>query len=70
MMAPALIADSTPLPSGHNSPKAEPTKLYSVNEPPFEGFKPIDTKGWAQSNPNTAIVIDNGICALHSLDIS
>ncbi|KAF2432855.1 actin-like ATPase domain-containing protein [Tothia fuscella] len=46
--------------SGRNSPKPEPTKIWTLREPPFEGFKPIDTEGYAKSNPSTAIVIDNG----------
>jgi len=47
--------------SGRNSPKPPPAKLWSVNDPPFEGFRPIDTEGYQRSSPNTAIVIDNGI---------
>jgi len=58
-MAPAVTAD-IPLPSGRNSPKPPPTKLWSVSEPPFEGFKPIDTEGYMHSTSETAIVIDNG----------
>lgn len=58
-MAPSAINDAT-LPSGRNSPKPAPAKLWSVSEPPFEGFRPIDTEGYAHSNAETAIVIDNG----------
>jgi actin-related protein 5 len=47
--------------SGGNSPKPPPAKLWSVNDPPFEGFRLIDTEGYQRSSPNTAIVIDNGI---------
>jgi actin-related protein 5 len=61
-MAPSAINDA-PLPSGRNSPKPPPAKLYTVKEPPFEGFRPTDTEGWARSNNETAIVIDNGIGA-------
>jgi actin-related protein 5 len=61
-MAPSAINDA-PLASERNSPKPAPAKLYTVKEPPFEGFRPIDTEGWARSNNETAIVIDNGICA-------
>jgi actin-related protein 5 len=46
--------------SGRNSPKPAPVKIWHLQEPPFEGFKPIDTRGFQQSNNQTAIVIDNG----------
>jgi actin-related protein 5 len=59
-MAPSATNDA-PHPSGRNSPKPAPTKLWTVNEPPFEGYKPRDTEGYARSNHETAIVIDNGI---------
>ncbi|KAF2687129.1 actin-like ATPase domain-containing protein [Lentithecium fluviatile CBS 122367] len=58
-MAPSATADIVP-PSSRNSPKPPPTKIWSVNEPPFEGFKSIDNEGFARSNRETAIVIDNG----------
>jgi actin-related protein 5 len=58
-MAPSAISDA-PLGSGRNSPKPAPTKLWTVSEPPFEGFRPVDTEGYARSNHETAIVIDNG----------
>jgi actin-related protein 5 len=61
-MAPSAINDA-PLTLGRNSPKPAPAKLWTVNEPPFEGYKPVDTEGWARSNHETAIVIDNGNCA-------
>jgi hypothetical protein len=60
-MAPSAIHD-VPMASGRNSPRAAPTKLYSVSEPPFEGYRPVDTEGYARSNHETAIVIDNGSC--------
>ena len=63
-MAPAATADMA-LPSTRNSPKPPPTKIWSVSEPPFEGFKPIDTEGFARSNRETAIVIDNGSFTPH-----
>ncbi|KAF1999615.1 actin-like ATPase domain-containing protein [Amniculicola lignicola CBS 123094] len=53
-------------PSGRNSPKPQPTKIWSVNEPPFEGFRPIDTQGYAQSSRETAIIIDNGTSAVRA----
>ncbi|KAF2244077.1 actin-like ATPase domain-containing protein [Trematosphaeria pertusa] len=62
-MAPSATAD-IPLPSGRNSPKPPPAKIWSVNEPPFLGFKPIDKEGYARSNRETAIVIDNGSSAV------
>ncbi|KAI9659924.1 MAG: Nuclear actin-protein involved in chromatin remodeling [Bathelium mastoideum] len=42
------------------SPRPAPTKIWSVNEPPFAGFQPIDTEGYRRSNRETTIVIDNG----------
>lgn len=57
-MAPSAVSDI--LPSGRNSPKPAPPRIWSVNEPPFEGFKPIDTEGYNRSTGSTAIVIDNG----------
>lgn len=52
--------------SGRNSPKPPPAKLWSVNDPPFEGFRPIDTEGYQRTSPNTAIVIDNGSSAVRA----
>lgn len=46
--------------SGRNSPKPAPAKIWHLQEPPFEGFKPIDTKGYQESDGQTAIVIDSG----------
>ena len=37
-----------------------PSKIYSLAEPPFEGFKPIDRQGFRQTRADTAIVIDHG----------
>ncbi|KAF2795249.1 actin-like ATPase domain-containing protein [Melanomma pulvis-pyrius CBS 109.77] len=64
-MAPSATTEAPP-PSGRNSPKSPPAKIWSVNDPPFEGFRPIDTQGWAQSNRETAIVIDNGSSAVRA----
>ncbi|KAH4000216.1 hypothetical protein HBI70_026470 [Parastagonospora nodorum] len=64
-MAPSATNDA-PQPSGRNSPKPAPTKLWTVNEPPFEGYRPIDTEGWSRSNQETAIVIDNGSSAVRA----
>ncbi|KAF1842593.1 actin-like ATPase domain-containing protein [Cucurbitaria berberidis CBS 394.84] len=64
-MAPSAINDA-PLASGRNSPKPPPAKIWSVNEPPFEGFRRIDTEGYARSNHETAIVIDNGSSAVRA----
>jgi hypothetical protein len=58
-MAPSATNDA-PTTSGRHSPKPAPTKLWSVSEPPFEGYRPVDTEGYARSNHETAIVIDNG----------
>ncbi|KAF2663749.1 actin-like ATPase domain-containing protein [Microthyrium microscopicum] len=54
-----MAIDST-VNSGRNSPKPAPSKIWTLNEPPFEGVKPIDTQGWAKSTEKTAIVIDFG----------
>ncbi|KAH7070266.1 hypothetical protein FB567DRAFT_539587 [Paraphoma chrysanthemicola] len=64
-MAPSAINDA-PSASGRNSPKPPPAKLWTVNEPPFEGFRPIDPEGYARSNHETAIVIDNGSSAVRA----
>lgn len=61
-MAPSAI-DEAPQLAGRNPPKPPP-KLWSVSEPPFEGFRPIDKEGWSRSNSETAIVIDNGMYRL------
>ncbi|CAI6340493.1 unnamed protein product [Periconia digitata] len=55
-----------PSASGRNSPKPPPAKIWSVSEPPFEGFKPIDKEGFSRSNQETAIVIDNGSSAVRA----
>lgn len=54
------VTIETPPQSGRNSPKPLPAKIWTLKEPPFEGFKPIDTEGYKRSTPDTAIVIDNG----------
>ncbi|KAF2190927.1 actin-like ATPase domain-containing protein [Zopfia rhizophila CBS 207.26] len=64
-MAPSATADIPP-PSGRNSPKPPPAKIWSVSDPPFVGFRPIDKEGYARSNHNTAIVIDNGSSAVRA----
>ncbi|KAF1983698.1 actin-like ATPase domain-containing protein [Aulographum hederae CBS 113979] len=46
--------------SGRNSPKPAPSKIWYLSDPPFEGFKPINSEGFRKSNSQTAIVIDNG----------
>ncbi|KAF2398253.1 actin-related protein, ARP5 class, partial [Trichodelitschia bisporula] len=55
-----MPAADTPAASGRASPKPGPVKIWSLSDPPFEGFKPVDTEGWKRSNASTAIVIDNG----------
>lgn len=57
-MAPSATTDAPP--TSRNSPKPPPTRIWTVNDPPFEGYRPVDSQGWAQSNRETAIVIDNG----------
>ena len=61
-MAPSVINDA-PVASGRNSPKPPPARIWNVSEPPFEGYKPVDNEGYARSNHDTAIIIDNGTTA-------
>jgi actin-related protein 5 len=42
------------------SPKPPPT-IWSLNEPPFEGYQAPQLDGWKKSTSETAIVIDNGM---------
>lgn len=58
-MAPSAI-DDAPAASGRNSPKPPPARIWNVSEPPFEGYRPIDTDGYTRSSGETAIIIDNG----------
>ena len=46
--------------SGRSSPKPAPSKIWHLNEPPFDGFKPVDAHGYANSSSSTAIVVDFG----------
>ena len=46
--------------SQRQSPRLSPAKIWTVNEPPFAGFQPVDTEGYKESNRETTIVIDNG----------
>lgn len=46
--------------SGRNSPKPAPKRIWTLNEPPFEGFKPIDADGFRRSDKHSAIVVDMG----------
>lgn len=62
-MDPSTTVDF-PSASGRNSPKPPPAKIWSVSEPPFEGYKPVDKEGFSRSNQETAIVIDNGMNAV------
>ncbi|KAF2203394.1 actin-like ATPase domain-containing protein [Delitschia confertaspora ATCC 74209] len=64
-MAPSALADIPP-PSGRNSPKPAPIKIWTVKEPPFEGFRPIDHEGYRRSTSDTAIIIDNGSSAVRA----
>ncbi|EON64616.1 hypothetical protein W97_03849 [Coniosporium apollinis CBS 100218] len=59
-------ADESSLPSGRNSPKPQPARIWSLSEPPFEGVRPVDSQGYRQSTPDTAIVIDNGSSAVRA----
>lgn len=46
--------------SGRNSPKPEPTRLFTVSEPPYQGQLPTSSTAYRSSGPDTAIIIDNG----------
>ncbi|KAL8917718.1 MAG: hypothetical protein Q9208_007770 [Pyrenodesmia sp. 3 TL-2023] len=41
------------------SPKP-PSRIWHAAEPPFRGYQPLPTDGYARSSSDTAIVIDNG----------
>jgi actin-related protein 5 len=43
-----------------NSPKPEPARIWTLSQPPFDGFQPTDNSGYLKSDANTAIVIDMG----------
>jgi hypothetical protein len=58
-MAPSAISDAS-APLMRNPPKPPPARIWSVSDPPFEGYRPVDGEGYARSNHETAIVIDNG----------
>ncbi|KAL8820674.1 MAG: hypothetical protein Q9223_001167 [Gallowayella weberi] len=47
------------------SPKPPP-HVWSAAEPPFRGYQPPPTEGYAQSSRRTAIVIDNGASLLRA----
>ena len=55
-----LAMDPVAVNSGRNSPKPAPAKIWTLNEPPFEGFKPVDPQGYAKSSMDSAIVVDFG----------
>jgi actin-related protein 5 len=46
--------------TGRNSPKPAPAKIWSLSEPPFDGYHAPDPQGYEHSNRSTAIVIDHG----------
>ena len=57
-VAPSKTADQ-------NSPKP-PARIWQAGEPPFKGYTPAPSDGYAQSSADTAIVIDNGTQCDHS----
>ncbi|KAH9872080.1 hypothetical protein J1614_006341 [Plenodomus biglobosus] len=63
-MAPSATYDASA--SGLNDAKAAPAKLWSVSDPPFEGYRAVDSEGYTRSNHETAIVIDNGSSAVRA----
>ena len=52
--------------NGKKSPKPPPRVWYAI-EPPFKGRGPSVSEGYAQSDAETAIVIDNGKSRRHAL---
>jgi actin-related protein 5 len=52
--------------SGRNSPKPTPARIWTLSEPPFEGYKAPDAQGYHHSNRDTAIVIDQGSSAIRA----
>lgn len=56
-MAPTATAAATAM---SNDPHAAPATVWGVSDPPFEGYRAVNTEGYARSNQETAIVIDNG----------
>ncbi|KZM27846.1 DNA repair [Ascochyta rabiei] len=64
-MAPSATSDA-PVAAGRNSPKPPPARVWSVSEPPFEGYRPVDNEGYSRSNHETAIIIDNGSSAVRA----
>ncbi|KAF2097217.1 actin-like ATPase domain-containing protein [Rhizodiscina lignyota] len=64
-MAPSAIYESA-TPSGRNSPKPPPKKIWNISEPPFAGARPVDSSGYQKSSTGTAIVIDNGSSAVRA----
>lgn len=65
-MVPSAV-DDAPAASGRNSPKPPPARIWNVSEPPFEGYRPVDTEGYARSNGEAAIIIDNGMLSSYTL---
>ena len=45
--------------SNQSSPKPPP-RVWQASDPPFKGYTPAPSEGYAQSSSSTAIVIDNG----------
>ena len=48
------------LQNGTRAVPGPPRKIWHASEPPFEGLKEIDLGGFAKSDANSTIVIDNG----------
>ncbi|KAJ9632229.1 Nuclear actin-protein involved in chromatin remodeling [Taxawa tesnikishii (nom. ined.)] len=46
--------------SSRNEPKPDPKQIYTVSEPPYSGYHPVDQSTYRKSSPDSAIVIDNG----------
>lgn len=53
-------------PSGINSPKPPSTNISAPSDPPYRGQLPTDTETYRHSDPDAAIVIDNGSSAVRA----
>lgn len=63
---PVLASEAT---VGKRSPKP-PSRIWYAVEPPFKGYQPTPSEGYAQSDADTAIVIDNGKYTNHIVFLS
>lgn len=52
--------------SGRNSPKPPANRLYTVSDPPYEGYHAIEQSAYRNSPADSAIIIDNGSSAIRA----